>query len=1201
MVPKYDDEALKKYLLGKSNAEERVQLERNLILDRTCFEQLMVVRDELFDSYLEGELSPEDGQAFELVILSTPEGPADLMMAKGLREIAVKGQSEPVKQKTISIETIPSDPYVNPVMWKIAAGLGLVLLTILAIIGWRGRFYRPELRKGFEAFKKTYRSQRPLDARLSVLAYAPVRSTRGDDRGNIDEELRMQAESFFHQAVSEYPGAESHNALGLSLLADKKIEKAVEYLKKAVAENPNNARFESDLGAALLEEGKADKATENIGRSEAEFGESLEHITIAIKLDPNLLDSLFNKGLLVEEMSLPGKQKIQTWRDYLNKDSSSPWAEEARQRISAVERQEQKSSRDTNQLRLSFLTAYESRDAASAWDIYRQSFDSLGSSITNSLIETYLDEKSRGNEVEAEHQIEMLSFIADLESKRAQDSYTSRLVEFYSESTPEKRSVSLQARNLMRLGYDLVSKSENVQAIKSFDQASEMFEEIGDEPENLLAHCCLAHCDAGYNDNKTSLRMLSSILAESRRAKYGWIEEQCLFVLAYANMFQRNYDTAVSYTKTNIEISEQSGNIDGLLNGLIQLADEERSLNNGTRASALLRRSLDLVGKYHVEPSQTWGIYTSLGLSLGSMNLNYASVEYHTAALEIANKMGHPHYVSLSYEYLGLTLDKLGQFGEGVKDVGLAYSTAQSIKNEPERNGVMAHSLLQLGDIYYRNRQYNRALENYDEGLKLYDRLSVQSKIYDAAKGKFLSYLGLGNDMATEDEIHEVMALLEEYRSRILKEKQRYTFFAKEQSICDLVVKVEDKKNNKEAAFNYSEMCRARSLLDVAENGASIKQEAKSLDLDLVSSARALTLTEIEDQMPDDSQILVFKMLDDRLLIWLLLKAGKDSRLREVPISSADLTKKINDFLEKISTTVGAENEDVDGLKHSARELYDILIQPQASSINSNKRLCIVPDKTLFYLPFAALITQSNKYFGAEHSSVSAASASMFIKCFNNARGKGIMADEHLLSVGNPVIDRTVFKKLIDLPDAVKEAHDVGAFYKEPTILTGAQAKPTRVKTEMRNSDVIHLAVHNLSDVNDPLRTKMVFSKDGTGDGSIQAYEIYELDLSRVRLVVLSACETGTEHYYEGEGPVSIASPFIAKGVPLVAASLWLVDSIATARLMSDFHRFRRAGGQTSADALQSAQKEMMTSSITRYQLPYYWAAFVVVGGQTDY
>ena len=150
----------------------------------------------------------------------------------------------------------------------------------------------------------------------------------------------------------------------------------------------------------------------------------------------------------------------------------------------------------------------------------------------------------------------------------------------------------------------------------------------------------------------------------------------------------------------------------------------------------------------------------------------------------------------------------------------------------------------------------------------------------------------------------------------------------------------------------------------------------------------------------------------------------------------------------------------------------------------------------------------------------------------------------------------------------------------------------------MPRSDVVHLALHSVLDNDVPLNSKLLLSGSGT-ESELHAYEVYRLGLERTRLVVLSSCQTGAERYYDGEGMASLARAFIAAGVPLVVASLWPVDSVATEKLMVLFHKERR---QTStAVALANAQRAMLHDSQTRFQSPYYWAAFTLNGGYADF
>ena len=113
--------------------------------------------------------------------------------------------------------------------------------------------------------------------------------------------------------------------------------------------------------------------------------------------------------------------------------------------------------------------------------------------------------------------------------------------------------------------------------------------------------------------------------------------------------------------------------------------------------------------------------------------------------------------------------------------------------------------------------------------------------------------------------------------------------------------------------------------------------------------------------------------------------------------------------------------------------------------------------------------------------------------------------------------------------------------------------------------------------------------------------EISNIKLSRPRLIILSACETGIENFYNGEGMIGAARTFLASDVPMVVASTWSVHSDATFELMVKFHNYRKSRGLTVTAALRQAQIDLLTGGQKPFRQPFYWAAFLPIGGYVEY
>jgi CHAT domain-containing protein len=128
-------------------------------------------------------------------------------------------------------------------------------------------------------------------------------------------------------------------------------------------------------------------------------------------------------------------------------------------------------------------------------------------------------------------------------------------------------------------------------------------------------------------------------------------------------------------------------------------------------------------------------------------------------------------------------------------------------------------------------------------------------------------------------------------------------------------------------------------------------------------------------------------------------------------------------------------------------------------------------------------------------------------------------------------------------------------------------------------------------------------------DGILTALEVAQLDLGRVDLATLSACETGLGKWAAGEGLLGLQRVFQVAGARTVVATLWKIDDAAGRQLMIDFYDNLWAKKLPRVEALRAAQLTMLREGVTRGMdfgtvpaegkrrlPPFFWAGFVLSG-----
>jgi CHAT domain-containing protein/lipopolysaccharide biosynthesis regulator YciM len=1161
-------------------------------------EELDLLVEEIIAQYVAGEFQGEDLERVRNYFFKSDRRKEQLRFAIALKE---RKAEAPINERSIPVVTqLPPPPRKQSWTSYLAIAAIFVVALGMGFTIWRAINSRSDLERGLVAFNAAFREERPIEARLSNLNYAPLPNQRSGGTPKVDYVQQEIAARYLAKAVADSPSSASHNALGQYYLAEKQFDKAIDQFNKALALDPNDPKSHLDLGAALIERGKLDQG----GKGVEDFSRSVEHLNKGLQLDNSSLAGYFNRALAYQHMML-SREAEAAWKEYLQKDASSPWAEEAKSNLEKLEENNERAAQTIDDAFEEFRQARQDGNDDAAWKAISKHYTSAGNGLANRLLDSFLGLSSDGS-AEATESLAGLSYLAELENKRTGDRYTSSLVSNYSRAGPEVRIQLASARRHANTAYTLFTQSKFPEAVLEYTAAKEDYEKAGDAVGHTFILYRLAHCYVLLSRLQKAQQSFQELLSICETNSYRWLVIQCLYGLAHASLDSSEYTKAMDYSTQALKKSREYEDQNSIVKTLTELASISNELNRGDAALDYLSHALSLTSEIYVEPMQRWTMFSQIGFSMSAKQLTHAALLFQQQALEIAREMNRPMILARSHGYVGYAYAALKKHPEAMTEVTKGYEIGAGSATQ-EGNKVMALTSWLIGDIQRDSGYCDKAIEAYDRCIDLFSALDFEYFFYAAHKGKLFCYSKGGDDQATGNELPTVLKLFEEYRATITREGERLSFFAREQSVYDLAIDYEfGRKNNPVKAFEYSEASRARTLLDAVSGSTSVQEMSYGPDLSVSPVRKAMNLGEIQAKMPAAAQILQYAVGEQKLFIWVITKS--EIRPEVVSIDDAILAEKVRGYLVNVNQPPRDSNSDP---ANAARELFQLLIAPVESFLDKNKYLCIIPDKILHYLPFDALVSpKTNNYLIEDYEMGvgTAPSSTVFVDLTNTASRKKVRNGvESFLGVGNPSFDRLVFGSLNDLKSAVKEVRTVSEFYSpQPRLLVGPDATKSAVKSEIAKADVVHLAMHYiLSGKSEMLSgfplTPARSTMDQGADGFWHAAEIYSLDLPRTRLALLSACQTGIEQQYDAEGAVGAARPFLVAGVPVVVASLWAVDSDASAQLMIDLHKHRTSDKRAVTQALRLAKLEMLRGQELRYRHPYYWAPFVVVGGLSTF
>jgi len=780
-------------------------------------------------------------------------------------------------------------------------------------------------------------------------------------------------------------------------------------------------------------------------------------------------------------------------------------------------------------------------------------------------------------------------------------------------------SKPLEAAALNNIGKIYGDASDRQRALEYYLQALPIYISLGNQVSEGIA---LSNIGTAYNrlgEPNKALEYLQQALSKFRAEPTAKNNESLtLAIIGHAYSRMQNYEQALSYYNQARTIQQQTGNktqeaetLDNIGALYLQQDQPQKAVEYHQQALAM-QRAAGNVRRAAISLSNLGHVYTVLGQT-------NEGVDYFNQSLSIFRRIGDLNNAAVALEGLARAEQKRGNLSEARKSIEESLNLIETVR---------AHSgSQQLRASYLASRENAYEL--------LVDILMQQNA---EAPGK-------GHDA-------EALQASERGRARSLTEMLNETHVDIRQGVsADLVKKEREIRQSLNAKAqrqiqltaqrsNQPEIETLNKEISALEDGYQQVQAAirkASPVYAALTQPQPLDVKAIQEQLDPSTMMLEYSLGDQQSYLWVVtqnsLKSYKLPKREQVEklarrlygsLAARSVAKSHETPSERRARIERSDAE----FQQTATELSRMILAPAAAEF-AGKRLLIVADGALQYVPFAVLPIANRRPLVLDHELVNLPSFSAFAVHRQNLSNR-TPAPKAVVVIADPVFSTndarltsqsqvaesspsgstriiehlpgsaSVQLSIPRLPFTRQEANEILTVAPPGSSLKALDFRANRsiaTSGELSKYRYVHFATHGYLDTTRPALSAIVLSLvDEQGrpqDGFLRTLDIYNLNLP-AELVVLSACETGLGKDVKGEGLDGLMRGFMYAGARRVIVSLWNVNDKATAGLMQRLYTGMLRTNKTPAAALRAAQIEMLRTR--QWQSPYFWAPFVMHG-----
>jgi CHAT domain-containing protein/Tfp pilus assembly protein PilF len=816
---------------------------------------------------------------------------------------------------------------------------------------------------------------------------------------------------------------------------------------------------------------------------------------------------------------------------------------------------------------------------------------------------------------------------------------TQKALDAYSRALTLWRSVKNrwgEAQTLTAMGHLRSKLGEKQEALKLYEEARQLFQPMGDRIGEAFILDGMGYIYDELGELQKALESYQQALQLFRRANYRLGEAGALWKIGRIYYSLEDYPKSIDHYQRSISVLTILGDQRTTAYPLRDIGRAYESQGDNRKALACFSKALSFTQAVGDRREEAYAL-NDIAHVYERLGERQKALLYYNQALLLNRATGDRFGESNTLYNIARAHRDVGNMKEARSQIERAIEIAESLRTNVESQDLRASYFATARQFYELHIDVLMQLD------KRQPSAGYQMAAFDVSeRARARSLLELLNEARADLRQGVDPALLEQERNL------EQTIDAKAHRHGQLVAN----KDTVEAQAVATQLNQLTTEYDEVQ--AQIK--SKSPRYAALTQPQPLGLKEIQNRLLDDKSLLLEYMLgDDRSYLWAVTRTEVWSYELPPRAQIEDAAQKFRKLLTAHQPIAGESfdqrqariKEADDHIWQAAASFSQMILSPVSSKLGT-KRLLIVPDGVLQYIPFQALTepqrtrsatSQANTLGDSGeqipllvgHEIVNEPSASALALVLSDTSQRQ-PAPNSIAIFANPVFDvddprvksrgatqaqsadstkmvevQETFRdigfgegKIPALPASRDEAEAIMAVAPSGTGMKALGFDANRAaitKPELAQYRIVHFATHGFIDYQRPELSGLVLSLvDQNGrpqEGFVRLHDIYNLKLS-ADLVVLSACNTGLGKDVKGEGLIGLTRGFMYAGAGGVAASLWKVDDDATAELMKHFYEGMFKRGLTPAASLREAQLSMWIQK--RWHAPYYWAAFVIQG-----